>query len=200
MTGPRNNIPIMAAQLGLPVDSNHAVLDYGKLLQRWSPNGAIWYAHACCSAGGDRQTRYDGLVAAGSYADQVLKGVAKVGACVSPLPRALLGAPSPLRAFIGHVEPTFDWTIQDRHTGQVRTNALIESLYSRLYQPMPLGRALEPCHEQGPKLDSVHKRIKKDFNAGIDRLEEALECRLIAQDLESLVILGDPTVALPTAW
>jgi hypothetical protein len=200
MTGPLGDVSVMAAQLGLPVDAKHDVLDFGKLLQKWSPNGAIWYAHACCSAGADKVSKYNGLVAAGSYANQVLKGVEKVGSCVSPLPRALLGAPSPLRAFIGHVEPTFDWTMRDRHTGQIRTNALIESFYNRLYQPMPLGRALEPCHEQGPKLDSVHKRIKKDFNRGIDRLEEALECQLIAQDLESLVILGDPTVVLPTEW
>lgn len=198
MTGPLNDIPKMRAQLGLPVDSNHAALDCKQLLQQWSPNGAIWYAHACCSAGGDEKTSYDGLVAAGSFADQVLKGVSNVGACVSPLPTALLGAPRPLRAFIGHVEPTFDWTIQDRVTGQIRTNALISSLYNRLYQPMPVGRALQPCHEQGPKLDSVHKRIKKEFNDGTDRLEEALTCQLIAQDLESLVILGDPTAALPS--
>lgn len=65
---------------------------------------------------------------------------------------------------------------------------------------MPLGGGLVPCHEQGPKLDSVHKRIKKNFNHGIDRLEEALACQLIAQDFETLVILGDATVMLPTEW
>lgn len=197
MTGPLDDIPRMAAQLGLPVDAHHTTLKPEKLLQRWSPDGAIWYAHACCSAGADAKTSYEGLITENSYADQVLKGVAKAGPCTSPLPRALLGAPKPLRAFIGHVEPTFDWTIRDRDTGQIRTGALVTALYQRLYQPMPIGHAFEPCHEQGPQLDAIHKRILRDNNQGIDRLEEGLMCQLIAQDLESLVILGDPTVALP---
>ena len=40
------------------------------------------------------------------------------GAFTTPLPRALLGATRPLRAFVGHVEPTFDWTLRQRQTGE----------------------------------------------------------------------------------
>jgi hypothetical protein len=44
----------------------------------------------------------------------MLKNIAATaGARISPLPRALLGAEKPLRAFVGHVEPTFDWTLRD---------------------------------------------------------------------------------------
>ena len=198
MTGPLNDVQKMANQLGIPVDGHHALLNITDLLTQWSPDGAIWYAHACCSAGSDARTAYSGLVAAGSHAEEVLNGVAKVGAMVAPLPKALLGAQRPLRAFVGHVEPTFDWTIREPKTGQIRTSSLIDALYSRLYQPFPIGRALEECHEQGPKLDMIHKNSKAAFNLGEDRLEEALAARLVAQDLESLVILGDPTVALPS--
>ncbi len=198
MTGPLNDVPKMAAQLGMLVDGQHQLLDQEKLLEDWSPDGAIWYAHACCSAGSDEKTAYEGLVAPGSHAAEILHGVAQVGAMVAPLPKALLGASKPLRAFVGHVEPTFDWTLKEPQTGQIRTDALIKALYNRLYQPYPIGRTFEECHRQGPMLGMIHKQSKSDFNMGQDRLEEALAARLVAQDLESLVILGDPTAILPS--
>jgi hypothetical protein len=95
MTGPLGDVPTMSAQLGLPVDGHGAVLDRDDLLKHWSPDGAIWYAHACCSAGSDVTTSFDGLMAAGSFVEQVVKGVAACGALVAPLPRELLGAPRP---------------------------------------------------------------------------------------------------------
>lgn len=197
MTGPLDDVALMTSQLGLPVDGDYKLLDIEALLARWSPGGAIWYAHACCSAGSDARTAYEGLVAPGSHAEQVLAGVTRCGARSAPLPRALLGAKRPLRAFLGQVEPTFDWTLSDRATGQVLTGSLLEALYNNLYSNLPVGYAFECVHEKGPMVERLHRQAKRKFSDGADTLDEALTCRLVAQDIESLVILGDPAVSLP---
>jgi hypothetical protein len=61
------------------------------------PDGAIWFAQACCSAGSDSPTNYAGLFESGTLLDQTLTGIAKVGADIAPLPRALLDAAQLLR-------------------------------------------------------------------------------------------------------
>ena len=100
------------------VDQDKKLLNIAELLNAWQPDGAIWYAHACCSAGTDANTSYAGLFDAGSDLDRILRGVTTAGSRVAPLPTALLGATKPARAFVGHVEPTFDWPLQDPETGQ----------------------------------------------------------------------------------
>lgn len=197
MTGPLDDVPRMAAQLGLLVDEAHACVDAARMLATWQPAGAIWYAHACCSAGASSATAYAGLVSAGSSVDEILRGVTAVGDVVAPLPRALLGADRPLRAFIGHVEPTFDWTLRHPKSGQILTTSLVEALYDRLFQPGPIGWALEVTHTQGSQLELIHRQARTGYAGGVDTLEDMLASRLLAQDHESLVILGDPTVALP---
>lgn len=198
MTGPLNNVNKMARQLGIPLDTDHQLLNIETLLQKWEPGGAIWYAHACCSAGSDEKTSYKGLVKEGSHIESILNGITAVGAQVAPLPKALLGAPNPLRAFIGHVEPTFDWTLQQQETKQLLTNSIINALYQHLYQPEPVGLAFEECHRHGPQLNTMHLQAKEAYARGEDaRLEEALASRLMAVDRESLVLLGDPIVLLP---
>jgi hypothetical protein len=110
----------------------------------------------------------------------------------------LLGAARPLRAFLGHVEPTFDWTLKDRSTGQVLTESLAQALYRRLYQPFPIGYAIESIHDKAPQLHGLHLAALRRASQGATPSErqageqEALTCRLVAQDLESLVLLGDP--------
>jgi hypothetical protein len=196
MTGPLTDVPVMRSQLGTPVDAHQQVLDTAALLGKWEPDGAVWYSHACCSAGSDTESSFDGLIAAGSFAEQVVQGVAACGALTAPLPRALLGAPKPLRAFIGHVEPTFDWTLRDQKTGQVLTSALIEALGLRLYNQMPVGLAFQEVYGKAGQLEQLHQYAKLAFGAGGDTLGDALAYRLIAQDIENLVILGDPAEAL----
>jgi hypothetical protein len=196
MTGPLTDVPLMRAQLGVPVDANQKLLDSAALLAQWSPDGAVWYSHACCSAGSDTETSFDGLVATGSFAEQVVKGVAACGALTAPLSKALLGVPRPLRAFIGHVEPTFDWTLRDPTTGQVLTSPLIEALHNRLYSLMPVGYAFQDLYGKAAQLELIHQQAKNKFNGGADTLAEALATRLIAQDIENLVILGDPAAVL----
>ncbi|MFI5298329.1 MAG: hypothetical protein ACHREM_09545 [Polyangiales bacterium] len=119
LTSPLDDSAALAASVGVPVDSDAAALSVDALMSAWSPNGAIWYAHACCSGGTDKTTGFAGLVAEDSDVDLVLRAIASSGSRVAPLPRALLGAPKPLRAFVGHVEPTFDWTLRSNATGQI---------------------------------------------------------------------------------
>jgi hypothetical protein len=201
MTGPLDDVPAMRAAMGVPVDAMYQTLDVDALLANWSPDGALWYAHACCSAGSDAESGYAGLVDEHSQAGQILRGVAEAGALVAPLARRLLGAPRPLRAFLGHVEPTFDWTLKDRSTGQTLTGSLAEALYKRLYQPFPVGYAIEALHDKAPKLEIARQAALRAATQGgtpSEREEhegEALTCRLVAQDLRSLVLLGDPAEA-----
>ena len=102
-TGPLNDRAATIANLGSPVDNARRCLEVSAL-DAWSPGGAIWYSHACCSAGSDVVTRYSGLIAPTQRGGALLRGVAEVaGARVAPLPRKLLGRSNPLRAFVGLV-------------------------------------------------------------------------------------------------
>jgi hypothetical protein len=203
MTGPLDAPETMRADLGMPVDIDHSLVRPEALLGKWMPNGAIWYAHACCSAGSDAKSRYVGLFDPASSVATTLSAVA--GACgdrVAPLPMALLGAKQPLRAFVGHVEPTFDWTLRNPETGQPLEHAIVEALYNRLFQQgaqrMTLGHALSKVYAEagaflaqyGAALDSVNQ------NEPFAR-ERALYRQLVAMDRQQMVILGDPTVMLP---
>lgn len=94
----------MTQQLSWLVDDSFTLLD----LENCCLLGSLmapWYAHACCSAGSDDQTSYQGPVDAGSTVAQTLAAGAALGTRVAPLPRLLLGAEKPLRAFIGRTCP-----------------------------------------------------------------------------------------------
>lgn len=199
MTGPRDDMEAMQRNLGLLVDHQHALLEPESLLADWSPDGAIWYGHACCSAGCDAANSYQGLVADGSMVAKVLNAVADLGAQVAPLPKALLGGSKPLRAFIGQIEPTFDWTLR-ADTNQVLTNTLMEALYTRMHQkkPQPVGLAFHEVHQHAGQLFSQLDSLRRDVVKAIEGAKEAAtRTHLTALDRQSLVILGDPTVALP---
>ncbi len=203
-TGPLHDPVTMAARLGAPVDAQHATLDSDALLTAWQPDGAIWYAHACCSAGCDNRNAYKGLVTAGSALDQVLEGVAGLGAQIAPLPQRLLGAAKPLRAFIGHVEPTFDWTLRQPETGQVLANTTVEALYNHMHraQPEPVGMAFNLGYQVVGQLFQQWQQLTGEFAAASSAQRDFIRlmttsAQLAALDRQSLVILGDPTVALP---
>lgn len=192
MTAPLDNVALLEEQIGLPVDSEHSLVRPHALLERWKPGGAIWYAHACCSAGSDARTMFDGLFAEDSAIDRVLKGITKIGARVAPLPTALLGARRPLRAFVGHVEPTFDWTLQQRATLQFTTAQLATSLYDNLFQPYPVGLAMGNVFGQLGGIYSDYDRFSR-----IPSIPDMVHRLLVARDIQSTVILGDPTAVLP---
>jgi hypothetical protein len=201
MTGPLGATATLMEQLGAPVDVNHELLRIQDLLH-WKASGAIWYAHACCAAGSDAVSRYAGLLAHDSNISQTINGVAAAaGAMAAPLPRALLGAASPLRAFVGHVEPTFDWTLRNPVTKQVLTHVLCGALYTELFQQdrrTPIAYALRrQFDEAGAFFGSLQDAIAQVDSNVPGMRDWALYRRLVAMDRQTLVILGDPTVSLP---
>jgi hypothetical protein len=185
---------LLRQQLGLPIDQANQLLDADALLADWQPDGAIWYAHACCSAGCDESSFLADIFPAGSDIRLFLDGIGQAGACVSPLPERLLTAERPARAFIGHVEPTFDYTIRHPRTGSSRTNLLIEALHARLFQPFPIGYAFDRWLHQALGLFLAHTGQVSSYHSGNNNLDMLLYYRLAAQDVMSTVILGDPAV------
>lgn len=197
-TYPLDNLDLLGKGLGLLVDQNYASVDSSSLLSTWQPDGAIWYAHACCSAGSCSQTLFDGLAQDESEVDRILKGVAKNGNQVAPLPTALLSASKPARAFVGHVEPTFDWTLRNPDTNQSTADSMQQALYSELYQPSPVGYAFRRWYDRLATLFSAYDRDQAEFSRGGNTRAAMLKDLLCARDVQSTVILGDPTATLPT--
>jgi len=167
----------------------------------WQPDGAVWYAHACCSGGSDQLSLYAGLVEENSPIGSVLRAVTSTatqfGARTAPLPRRLLGAERPARAFIGHVEPTFDWTLRNRWSGQYLTDSLTNAMYEGLYRRQPVGLAFREWYKRIGVLSVQFDALRRAFNQS-DAVEgDLLFCQLAQRDVQSMVILGDPTVSLP---
>lgn len=201
MTGPLSDAAALTAQLGLLVDADHQPVPLAQM-KEWAPEGALWYAHACCAAGSDEASRYVDLLDVSGGAGRIVRDVAAhAGARIAPLPRMLLGQPAPLRAFVGHVEPTFDWTLRQPESGQVTTRALVDALYTQLYNQAvrtPVGWALRELYRQSGAFYGAWQEAR----GAVDRdeagaRERSLYRQLVAMDLQTLVVLGDPTVALP---
>jgi len=192
--------PGLAERLGVPVDASHDLMMPVPLLEGWQPDGAIWLGLACCSAGIHSQNSFYGLLAPGSAEDDTMERIAsELGPIVAPLPRALLGAPKPLRAFIGHVEPTFDRTWYDEANGQRLANALLQAFHQHLYQPQsePIGWGLrEHFLQYGALRDGIDAGREATNSFDPNGLRRVLDSTLRALDVRNLVILGDPTVAL----
>jgi len=202
LTGPLRDVARMRDNLGLLVDQEHLPIPPAKLLEAWQPDGAVWFAQACCSAGADNPSSYRGLFRPGEPLDLVLNGVAGVGATTSPLPRALLGAPKPLRAFIGHVEPTFNWTLEFPPNGQVLTSDLKRTLYENLCLGKPVGLAMNDYYKAiGSQLLALDKKTNAFVSSAGPTARQALDMavylKVTAYDRANTVILGDPTVAIP---
>ena len=131
---------------------------------------------------------------------RTLAAIAGAGACTAPLPRALLGGSNPLAAFIGHVEPTFDWTLRDPLTGQATSQHVVDALDGTLHlaKRPTIGRAMSAyfgavaglLQDNADALDAIEAQEP-------DALARARRSRLMATDRLAMVILGDPTVRLP---
>jgi hypothetical protein len=116
------------------------------------------------------------------------------------LPVALLGAKKPLRAFIGHVEPTFDWTLISEDMAQPLTSSIKYALYNNLFEknPMTVGGAFDRYYRQVGNLFNEQDTALTNLQHFVQDAEHAaLRARLGALDRRSLVIHGDPAVALP---
>jgi len=112
----------------------------------------------------------------------------------------LLGAKNPLRAFVGHVEPTFDWTLTTADMSQALTTSIVSALYKNLFEdnPVPVGSAFAEYYKQVGTLFNQQSNALAAlgrFEPGAE--QKALRCRLGALDRRSLVIHGDPAVAFP---
>jgi hypothetical protein len=202
MTGPLSDVDAMRANLGLPVDQQHQTLSPAALLGEWQPDGAIWFAQACCSAGSDSPTAYASLFQPGSLLEQTLTGIAKVGAMTAPLARALLGTAKPLRAFIGHVEPTFNWTLSFPLNRQVLTDDIKSSIYRGLGLGKPVGLAMSGYYPAIASKLQQYLKAKEEYDSRVGPaakrpLDMLVYSRVTAHDRASTVILGDPTAAIP---
>ena len=186
----------MAAQLGLLVDQEHQPLPLTELLGAWNPSGAIWYAHACCAAGADQGSAFATLFAEGTPARQVLTAVGELGAQVAPLPLALLSAAQPVRAFLGHVEPTFDWTLKQPATGQFLTSSLVTALYDELYLGSPVGQAFRDWYGAAATHYAAWDAAKRAYDGAEAGKATLLYHTLAARDVQTLVLLGDPAVVM----
>lgn len=189
---------LLGKELGVPIDADSTTMDLTALTTNgWSPHGVTWYAHACCSAGCGDASNFTGIAPATSSLGQALEALGALGARTAPLPQLLLGGKQPARAFVGHVEPTFDWTLRDTRNGQVTTAHIIDTFYNQLHRASrpPIGLAMQGYHravgglwrEVANQRDAMNK-----FTAGATDAVRRL--RLIASDLEAMVLLGDPTV------
>lgn len=185
-------------RLGALVDAAFEPVDPGALLAGWQPDGAVWYAHACCGAGSDSPSTFAGLFEKESSLDRMITEVAGLGSLVAPLPTALLGATRPLRAFIGHVEPTYDWTLRDQGSQHALTADLVTALYDHLLLGRPVGWAMKAFHLRAGAEAAALDDARSAVLTGQAEPDAALAPRLRFLDRRSLVVLGDPAVALPS--
>jgi hypothetical protein len=188
---------VLRARLGVPVDVAHSAVDVDALAAA-VPGGAIWYSQACCSAGSDATTNYAGLLNPGTTAFATVQAVAELGATVAPAATRLLGRANPVRAVIGHVEPTFDWTLRVSETGQGLGGHIVSALSTNLFAGQPVGYAFSDYRAGVGELYTQWAKLNAQLAAGqTDVRENLTRLRLSAVDRQSLVLLGDPTVTLP---
>lgn len=196
-TGPLDDAAAMRATLGLPVDLNHVTVPLADLDAAMS-YGSIWFAQACCSAGGDDRSHYTGLLREGTTAFGAVSAVAALGRSVAPAPLRLLGRKRPVRAVYGHVEPTFNWTLRVPETGQGLGHHIVAALSSNLYHQQPVGLTFADYRAGVGVLHSQWADLHQDLANGDTSVREVLtRLRLTALDRQSLVLLGDPTATMP---
>ena len=202
-TGPVAKPDVMRAKLGMLVDQESKAIGPSDLDGGVVPDGAIWYAHACCSAGCASMSDFENLINPETAIGATLKALTTLGSLTAPLPLALLGATNPLRAFVGHIEPTFNFSLRQPATQDSLTSSLEAALYTNIYQKKrePIGYAFRDCHERVGGLFNSMNLSLKDLRARRVTLETEgpamLWALLAAFDLRSIVILGDPTVIVP---
>lgn len=187
----------MAASLGLLIDDDHQAIDPASLRDTFAPYGAVWYAQACCSAGSTAQSGYKGVLVPGSRAAKVTEAVAECGDTFAPLPRALLTSERPLAAFIGHVEPTFDWSIRQPQTGQIMTHSIMKTFFFSLYTGKPIGMAMDHIRRTGGSfLAQADLSSRELIRGAMKEIGTFLAISLASRDWQSIVLLGDPTVTV----
>ncbi len=197
MTGPSRDLDAMRATLGLPIDQNHVPLD-AEALTAALPGGCVWFAQACCSAGGAGRSLYSALLRPEWSAFQTVEAVAALRPMTAPAAVAALGRENPVRAVLGHVEPTFSWTLEAPDTGQLLGGRIVSALSSHLYAGQPLAFAFGEYRADVGQLHTAWFSLNDRLRGGDTSVAEKMtRLRLSAVDRQSLVLLGDPTVSLP---
>jgi len=204
MTGPVAQPGSLGGQLGLPVDADRALVSADVLPSAAVPGGAIWYSHACCSAGSDAASQCADLFPPGHPIGDTLREVSKnTRNATAPLVKHLFSAPTPVRAFIGHVEPTFDWTLRNPFTAGTLGDSFVSALYDGLYvkrndKCTPLALAFEAVfREAGTFLTNWAQAIAEGNKDKPGAAGLATYWQVAALDRQSIVIFGDPAVTLP---
>ncbi|WP_030208997.1 hypothetical protein [Streptomyces sp. NRRL S-87] len=194
---PLDDPAALRAVLGLPVDQHLTPVPLTDLAAGL-PSGCVWFAQACCSAGGAGRSLYKTLLDPDGSAFGTVAAVAGLGPVVAPAALAALGRERPVRAVVGHVEPTFSWTLTVAETGQRLGERIVSALTQQLYSGVPLAQAFAEYRADIGQLHTDWHALS-DRLAGGDRSvrEEMTRIRLSAVDRQSLVLLGDPTVTLP---
>lgn len=184
--------------LGWLVGEDQSLASPAELLAAWQPNGVIWYAHACCSAGSNTTSVYEGLFKEGSPNHALIGDIAALGDSIAPLPQALLGHERPARAFVGHVEPTYGWTIQNPFTNLTLASGIRSALWDCLFQvdPVPIGLAFSSFYASIGQYASLAFTLLRRIKRGEATPDQLLAVQLAARDRMSTVILGDPVVTL----
>jgi hypothetical protein len=72
------------------------------------------------------------------------------------------------------------------------------SSHQRLFQPDPIGYALREPYSHVGELYIQRDAAYRAFEAGEDTEAVAMSSQLAARDRQSMVIIGDPTVVLPS--
>ncbi|MFF9768878.1 hypothetical protein ACF1GT_20090 [Streptomyces sp. NPDC014636] len=104
---------------------------------------------------------------------------------------------------MGHVEPTFNWTMSFPPNRQVLTSDIEEVLYQRLCLGRPVGLAMRPYYQSVGSLLISYGKAVSDYNVSVHDADErraldmALYSKVVAYDRVGTVILGDPTTAIP---
>lgn len=188
----------LATDLGLPVDVAHRVIDLDAM-DAAVPPGTIWYAQACCSAGSNAPSPYVGLLDPSWSVTATVAAIAELGSIVAPAALRLLGRDRPVRAVVGHVEPTFDWTLRVAETGQLLGHQIARALSSRLIVDRdPIGHAFRDYKSGVGALHTAWWSARGRLEAGDTSQRETLtRLRVAAIDRQSVVVLGDPTVTHP---
>jgi hypothetical protein len=89
----------------------------------------------------------------------------------------------------------FDWTLRQQRASQFLTYNLVETLYKRLFLRKTVGYAFQEYFKPLVVLYLEGEQALNAYNRREETLPAALYCRLASRDTQSMVILGDPTVA-----
>ena len=120
----------------------------------------------------------------------------------SPSPRAA-DLTERVRAFIGHVEPTFDWTINFPWTSTPLTDSITKTVYQGFCRGEPIGFAMRRSWKHIGELRQAHAGVLRYFDSAPTARSQVLTAatylRLAAGDRAATVLLGDPAacMALP---